>query len=628
MVNTIERELKDIKLQLERKTDEDIAYRRFLTDLLYNLDNDNVPYLNTVLKFQDDFVTAIAQITIEVSSQGASITNLLQFQQTVESAGYINSMQVEALISASVNDQGGSINSYLAGNFYTKNEVNNSILTSQTNIINSITQSITENGGSINSFLSGKFYNKIETDGLIYNSETSVTNSITQSITQSGGYINLLLAAQFADKNVVTSIEQRVSASEANISLVVQNGAIRGSMVIGAINNESYAVINASRISLAGKQINLTSDNISIQSNNFSVNSQGVITAQAGTIGGWTIGSDRLHHNSGQIGLAIGTGTNVVFWAGGSQTTAPYRVLANGTLYATGATISGNITATSGSFTGAIYASGGTIGGWTIGSNSIYNLNGTTGMASGTGSTVAFWAGGSQTIAPFRVTVDGYLYANNANISGTINATLGIIGGWVIGSASLYSMNSFTGLASGNASNTIMIWAGGLQSNAPFRVRADGLVTATNINIVGGFSGYLWFYQGNEQGFGAGRIGYENYNGINYFRIRSMDNIPIKIDSISNLSIDTMNGSSSYPSTIYIGTLMYTYQTVQIGYSTGYSLLEIRAHVRLHDYTQIYSAGTINFFPETNNPSTSPNASRRMYIAGYRILTEADVVFG
>ena len=72
-----------------------------------------------------------------------------------------------------------------------------------------------------------------------------------------------------------------------------------------------------------------------------------------------------------QAGITgVGNATNEVrFWAGsefGSRYAAPYRVLQDGTVYATKANISGEVNATRGSFTGAINATSGKIGGFNL----------------------------------------------------------------------------------------------------------------------------------------------------------------------------------------------------------------------------------------------------------------------
>lgn len=164
----------------------------------------------------------------------------------------------------------------------------------------------------------------------------------------------------------------------------------------------------------------------------FRVTSAGALTASSGTIGGWTINPGFIFSGSGstQVTLDAAAATGYSISAGGLGGTAPFRVTPAGALTATSATITGAITATSGSFTGTITAATGTIGGWTIGSNFIYDAAGVVGMSSAVtgGDDIRFWAGnGTLGSAPFRVTESGALFASNANISGTINAASGTV---------------------------------------------------------------------------------------------------------------------------------------------------------------------------------------------------------
>lgn len=91
---------------------------------------------------------------------------------------------------------------------------------------------------------------------------------------------------------------------------------------------------------------------------------QGRIEATDGHIGGWTIGATAL--TSGGVGMSSTTAANgVSFWAGNATpTSAPFRVLNNGKLYATDADITGTITATAGR-----------IGGWSISGNNLVGTN-------------------------------------------------------------------------------------------------------------------------------------------------------------------------------------------------------------------------------------------------------------
>jgi hypothetical protein len=112
------------------------------------------------------------------------------------------------------------------------------------------------------------------------------------------------------------------------------------------------------------------------------------LTANTGYIGtaasGWVIAAGQI--TSTNIGMyagaantariAVGTGSNLgglnsangatdmAFWAGSthaSRDTAPFRVAANGVLYASGATVGGTITANAGSIVGDFYAGGNAI---------------------------------------------------------------------------------------------------------------------------------------------------------------------------------------------------------------------------------------------------------------------------
>jgi len=130
----------------------------------------------------------------------------------------------------------------------------------------------------------------------------------------------------------------------------------------------------------------------------------------------------------------------------------------SGNLTATGATISGVITATSGRFTGSITSTSGTIGGWTLGSNTLT----TTGAGIGkTGQNQAFWAGSdTQNSAEFRVSHAGALVATSATITGAITADTGTIGGWTVTNVANRSNTSglVTSGGSGDLLYTTYIW--------------------------------------------------------------------------------------------------------------------------------------------------------------------------
>lgn len=206
-------------------------------------------------------------------------------------------------------------------------------------------------------------------------------------------------------------------------------------------------------------------DGIGLGAGKFYVTSAGALTSTSGTIGGFTISSSAIYktktsYSSTTAGVYLGT-TGIGLGAG------TFYVTSAGYLYASNASITGAITATSGTlselyiegnlyfgstgsyyinpnydngswyiylpkfrvddtsayFSGTLQAPGGTIGGFTIGTSSIYKTktaysNTTAGVYLGTDG-IGLGAG------KFYVTSAGYLYATNASITGTITATSG-----------------------------------------------------------------------------------------------------------------------------------------------------------------------------------------------------------
>lgn len=157
----------------------------------------------------------------------------------------------------------------------------------------------------------------------------------------------------------------------------------------------------------------------------FGVTKNGAMYATSGKIGGFNIDSTYLQSSDKTVGLSA-SASDWAFWAGGAGTdTAKFRVNQAGKLWASNATIAGNITATSGK-----------IGKYNITNN--YLISGSGSTCTGMGGNQAFWAGSNDSsIAPFHVSYDGSLYASKANISGIINSTDGSIGGWKISSNKL-----------------------------------------------------------------------------------------------------------------------------------------------------------------------------------------------
>lgn len=227
------------------------------------------------------------------------------------------------------------------------------------------------------------------------------------------------------------------------------DGYVSDGNVISSINQSPESItINADKISLAGKSIDLTSDDIAISSTNFSVTKDGQITATSGEIAGWAIYDHLLRKETTIDGVdyqmymqaADGVNTSNAFAvrkknSSDSSWDAQFAVNYEGKMTAKNANITGTITAKDGSIAGYNIGPGGSY------SNAIYkrvdgeSIDYEVGMKATSGNTdLAFyvkestdnWANSTNT---FYIRNDGKLYAKNADITGTINATSGTIGG-------------------------------------------------------------------------------------------------------------------------------------------------------------------------------------------------------
>lgn len=165
-----------------------------------------------------------------------------------------------------------------------------------------------------------------------------------------------------------------------------------------------------------------------------------------------------------------------------------FHVDKNGALTATSATITGNITATSGK-----------IGGFSADGTHLWNGN--TGMYSANGN--AFYAGTPQNnVIPFYVTQQGILHATGANVSGTINASAGYIGALSINSYGFaYNKNSISDSRFG-------IWVG-----------SDGISLGTTTGKqTSGLGIYVGYYGRDEYvNIRASDFGTDNVYSTNIF---------------------------------------------------------------------------------------------------------------
>jgi hypothetical protein len=192
---------------------------------------------------------------------------------------------------------------------------------------------------------------------------------------------------------------------------------------------------------------------------------------------------------------------------------------------------------------GTLRSTKGFIGTWVISSTGLANnsvlSSSTVGVAPGTSASTgdhSFWAGGAPTTAPFRVSNTGVLFASNANITGTINAGSGSIGGWTIssnrmtsGNLDLFAGDGYMGVwqnANRTGAHVVMHSNASLPmfyvydgTNRTFEVSRAGSVSLLNaaVNISGTVNGnpvQMKIGPGNTY---SAALEWTTSNGINYY---------------------------------------------------------------------------------------------------------------
>lgn len=234
---------------------------------------------------------------------------------------------------------------------------------------------------------------------------------------------------------------------------------------------------------------------------------KGIIEANGGLIGNWTIGTTGMYYNSDapsstSITMIPGGTAASTTSIGGSSGSKQwiftgknlFGIDTTGKLYASSAVISGDITANTGYI-------GGTSG-WTIASQTISNgdVGSNNSMYLSTKNLDSNVSVGGLNTSEWRLTVgshfgvtgDGKLYCNSTKISGDITATSGTIGGVTANSSYGLYTNSKTSATSTNTGFLISkngaIYLGAYNSTngaCPFQVTSNGVLTATGATING-----------------------------------------------------------------------------------------------------------------------------------------------
>lgn len=238
----------------------------------------------------------------------------------------------------------------------------------------------------------------------------STTTAMNSAIEQKANNITSTVASTYATKDSlgsyatttkVAQVEQKVDANASSIKLVVENNAVKGSILVEAINNQSSATISANKINLNGY----------VTVSSLGANGTTIIDGSRITTG--LIKSSNYSYTSGTYSTA-GMQINL---SNGALTSKNFAIDASGNAY----------------FKGQINATSGYIGsntGWSITSNGMWN-GGTEAAPTlyfGTAGVNATINGLSRTHIlklgnNFGVMADGSVFASGANIVSALIAS-------------------------------------------------------------------------------------------------------------------------------------------------------------------------------------------------------------
>lgn len=309
------------------------------------------------------------------------------------------------------------------------------------------------------------------------------TNEIAAEVTDARGDFAGLNARLDADKK----------AQVAMVANVVQpDGSVNTASIVAAVNDKKSTVsINGDHIVLNGATTN--------GNGTFSISESGHMTATGGNIGGWTIGTYNITGQSGNYRFSINanpdqTSGDWIYAAvytkdasGNTKTTWPFFVSKAGILNATGAIISGTITATNGSIGNWSISEKYLKGSFTDNASTVHEFHINTDPDSTNWLMAYVKQSGQDATYPFQVNKNGILTATGANITGTITATGGKIANWTISGNEISSeQNGYRLQLSSTASSGDWLYVKNTNNNTyPFYVSKDGTLNATGAVISG-----------------------------------------------------------------------------------------------------------------------------------------------
>ena len=309
--------------QIESLEDTIISYKKMMSDLLYNLDGDNVPEL--------------VKISRLVSEDGRKISEIIQ---TVDSItlrvaaveGEVDGLPstIEAVISSEINDSGGVIKAYVEGKNYLTQPDADGMYTKISNLNAGIEAYIdtTQGIAKVTQAVSSTYQRLDQMGNYVLNASLNAGIStyidsgtgqakITSAV--SGTYQRLDQMGNYATTQSVAAIEQTVTQHGSQISLVVGSGKlvdgvgnVSGGILISAINGVgSQALINFDKINITGVTTFLKASD---------VGSNGSTVIDGGRISTQTLSSSRITRVGSYIDLADMTAVRDLLAIGNAST--------------------------------------------------------------------------------------------------------------------------------------------------------------------------------------------------------------------------------------------------------------------------------------------------------------------
>lgn len=338
--------------------------------------------------------------------------------------------------------------------------------------------------------------NVIKTDVLGPSGVRLLPNSV-QSIHISAGSItadelsaNIVLVNNIiSSNNYVTGVSGW--AINSNGTAEFANTSIRGAIVAASLETTGIDISASGNLTAANFALYA---NGQIQNGNFSVSPAGVLTATGATISG-TVTASSLQTTGIDIDSA------------GNLTAANFALYANGMLYGSGGNFqvsaAGNLTAQNASISGQIDASSGSVGNWDIGAGNIISSNGKISLINDAGDTVIIAQSAVGTFA--AINGDGSIELQN----GAAGASQSMNGASYVVTDSIGRTTTVQG--SGVYGNLGYVGVNGIDSSGPVYTGASYLSSGAiySTNTIQAASAVLTEYfimSGTIAGFGSDLI--------------------------------------------------------------------------------------------------------------------------